>query len=101
MLVDYASKLVCEECGRQNMAAFVQYGSFLYRCLSCKALGPTTSFVSAKRSLSGSYEVIEVDNSLATDRTIFRGDINEGLNAIIEAANSGKLILLRKAKSIR
>lgn len=99
MLVDNASELICEECGRQDMAAFVHYGSFLYRCLSCKASGAATSFASAKRSLSGSYEAFEVDSSLAIERVIFRGNIHEGLNTIVEAADYGKLILLRKASS--
>lgn len=96
MQIEYASKLVCEVCGRKSMGAFVRSSSFFYSCLSCKSPGPVTGFSAIKRSMTGSYEAFEVDSDLRIERSIFSGDICDGMSTLEREISAGKTVLLRR-----
>jgi hypothetical protein len=88
--------IICEKCKGNNFGTFVQYGSWIVRCVDCKACGPVTSFIAIHPHLAGHYHAVEVDEELQSKGTIFEGDIKEGLEVIKAEAQKGKMIQLQR-----
>jgi len=96
MTEDKEIELKCEHCGADNLDSFVNGGSYIFKCLTCKKDGPATSFRSISKDLHGQYELIEVDQDLTRRETLWTGEIKEGIDRIQLETSKGKLIWLKK-----
>lgn len=88
--------LFCYQCGKKEFGIFINYGSYIMKCVRCRADGPATSFMAVGPKLTGSYRAIEVDSDFNSVETIFEGDIQEGIAKIKAETEKGKLIQLIK-----
>jgi hypothetical protein len=92
--------LQCISCGGTNFGEFVRYGSYFQKCLDCEQRGPATSFIAVPQTMSGTYEVFEIDTeNSATQQLIGKGEIGEYIHIIRTEAGKGKHIFLKPSRS--
>lgn len=92
------SDFKCQRCGSANLGAFVQYGSYFTRCLSCGQDGWATSWLAlAKQITDGPIRAIVVDEQQNEIEVLGEGR-GEGIAAkISQAAHRGSLVHLLSA----
>ncbi|MCP4602301.1 MAG: hypothetical protein GY847_17585 [Proteobacteria bacterium] len=93
------TELECGGCGESDWGTFVQYGSYVYKCLTCGQNGPVTSFMAIAPGLVDQYEAIIVDDELNEEKVLTIGIGSTISKVVAEAANTGKLVWLKLAAS--
>jgi len=88
---------MCGRCGKSEMAAFVQHGSYFTRCIACGAEGPAASWLALANQLTGRIRAVVVTPTYESLEEVGIGEARQIWAAVSNAAQQGKLVRLLNA----
>ena len=85
----------CSVCGNAGWGNFVQHGSFMLRCLSCKTVGPVTSWISIGPKLAEVYRAVAVNEDFREQEILAEGNGVAIFEVVYTEAGKGRLVWLQ------
>jgi hypothetical protein len=92
---EYDSSATC--CSKQEVAVFVQYGSYFTKCISCGGTGPATSWLAIARRLPNPVRAVVVNERYEEVSFVAEGEGHKIAEQVSIVAYSGNLVRLDRS----